>query len=314
MNLNLFPVGTALIWPFDLARLLSEKDILENGLADCVTYLHALRKKHARNERRLITSPSLPRKKRKKIQNSNRELEREIENRARDEQAFLNNLQACKANIFVATTLSSSSSNLSSVVPKPNSGSTDYSFAAGSEPTESSWNGWTNDAISPFQKQSNNPFFLDEVAPDDASGATEIDATVHRESRRPQRLLPYLEDDDVDDVALPVPPNTAQSHYLYSSLSPEAAVFEPYSTDTFLMPRLDRLSISPSSTNGGPKQSSRRRVTDAGFNRVLLSISQQSQPHLAGHGCHTWCNTTPQQSPSNDAGSWVLRRSRTASL
>lgn len=66
MNQNLYPVNNALTWPYDLARLLSEKDFLENGLANCVTYLHALRKKQARNERHLITDSSLPRKKRKK--------------------------------------------------------------------------------------------------------------------------------------------------------------------------------------------------------------------------------------------------------
>lgn len=311
MNLDLFPDGNPLTWPFDLARLLSEKDHLEGGLANCATYLHALRKKHARNERRLMASPSLPRKKRKKIQHNNRELQREIENRERDEQAFLNNLQACKANIYVATTLSCSSTTLSSTVPKHNSSSTNYSTAEESEPTESSWNGWTNEAaISPFQKRSNNPFFLEEIAPGDPSGSMHIDTTVARP------LLPY---DDDDGAALPVPPNTAQSHHLYSTLSPEAPVFQPYSTrdgykDAPLGQPFNRLSISPTSTINGLEHIARRRATDASFNKAYRQMSLHSRPDLASYGFPTWCYTTPEQSPSKDDGSWVLKRNRTISF
>jgi hypothetical protein len=105
---NFYPVNLDI----DLPRLQHEREFLENGLANCVTYLHALRKKQARNERRLSTDPSLPRKKRKKIQQNKRELEKEIKHQERDEQAFLNNLQACKTNIYVAETVSSPSASL----------------------------------------------------------------------------------------------------------------------------------------------------------------------------------------------------------
>ncbi|KAF1841281.1 uncharacterized protein K460DRAFT_348164 [Cucurbitaria berberidis CBS 394.84] len=317
MNQNLYHGGNVLIWPFDLARLLSEKEILENGLANCVTYLHALRKKQARNERRLIKNPSLPKKKRKKIQQSKRELEREIKHREQDELAFLNNLQACKANIYIAETLNNSSTTLSSAVLEQNSSSTYHSVAEGSEPTEPSWNGWTDDAaISPFQMRSNNPFFAAEIAPEDNPEDINIEPIVDKAIKRPPPLVRYTED---DGAALPVPPNTAQPQYLYSTLCPEAAAFEPClafagHTNPFPEQYLDKLSISPSSTINGMEHLQRRRVTDAGLSQIIRQLSLQPRPHLADSRCHTWCNTTPHQSPNKDTRSGVLERGRTNSL
>jgi hypothetical protein len=133
---NFYSVNQAFSSPPDLSRLRHEREILENGLANFVTYLQALRKVQVRNERRLITDLSLPRKKRKKIQQSKRELDKEIRNREQDEQAFLKNLQACKTNLYVAETVSSPSTTLSLTVPDLGSSSTQCSYPEESEPTE----------------------------------------------------------------------------------------------------------------------------------------------------------------------------------
>ena len=61
-------------WNINLARLQQEKNILEDGLAVCVTYIHALRTKQARNER-LLKDLSLARPRRKKAEYNQRQLE-----------------------------------------------------------------------------------------------------------------------------------------------------------------------------------------------------------------------------------------------
>lgn len=103
--------------PAQLHRLELEKDMLETSLASCVTYLQALRKKLARGAKRLDSDSNLPRKKKKKIQQSMRQLEKEIHYRERDEQACLNNLQACKASIYIAEIVSSPTTTVSSTLP-----------------------------------------------------------------------------------------------------------------------------------------------------------------------------------------------------
>ncbi|KAF2024559.1 hypothetical protein EK21DRAFT_104581 [Setomelanomma holmii] len=129
-----------------------EKDILEDGLANCVTYLNALRKKQARNERLLSVDPLPPRRKRKKIQQSKRELNRDIKNRERDEQAFLSSLQACNTNIYIAEGNSHTPRDVSSTAADYTSSTTQCSFDE-SEPTEISWTGFpSNTAQSQYQR------------------------------------------------------------------------------------------------------------------------------------------------------------------
>lgn len=219
---SFFSSNEASTWPVGISKLQSEKELLEDGLANCVTYLQALRKKQARTERRLVTDPSLPRKKKKKIQHSKRELEKEIKQRERDEQAFLNNLQACKANIYMAETVSLPSTAIASTIPDMASISTRCSYPGDvqTEPTEMSWNDWTDETIlSPFAKESDKPFSTDDVAPDELSEIGNIGGTI-RENLEQSLAAEHFED---VETRLGVSPNT-QTHVL---LSAEAAVFRP---------------------------------------------------------------------------------------
>ncbi|KAF1944311.1 hypothetical protein EJ02DRAFT_510230 [Clathrospora elynae] len=50
---NFYSVNEVSTSPVNLRRLQSEREVLENGLANCVFYLHRLRKKQVRTERRL---------------------------------------------------------------------------------------------------------------------------------------------------------------------------------------------------------------------------------------------------------------------
>lgn len=295
--------------PFDIARLLSEKEVLDNGLANCVTYLHALRKKQARNERRLSANPSLPRKKRKRIQQAKRNLEREIKNREQDEQAFLNNLQACRTNIYMANTISRPKVMLPSVT-EHDSSSANCSFAEQPAPSEFILNGWTDDAaVSPFQRQCNNPFFENDIAPDDCIDRTGNNAT---ENRRPRLLTKFHE---YNSAMLAVPPNTARTPFPHSILSPNAAVFEPQAVHTGQEDALGRHlqghNISPPRASKSHKHVGQRRVTDAGIEYLVPKISRLCLEEVHGH---TWCTTTPQRSPTEAAAAGERRRSRTRSL
>jgi len=224
---SFFPTNELPTWNADLSTLQSEKDILEDGLANCVTYLQVLRKKQARTERRLVTDPSLPRKKKKRFQQVKRELEKEIKHREQDEQAFLNNLQACKANIYIAETVSLPSTAISSTLPDFGSISTGCSYPRDLEsaPTETSWNGWTDESVlSPFQRESISPFFTFDVAPDEHLEARSTDGTISDDYKQP------LDAQHTRKINLiQFESSNTRTHLL---LSPEAPIFRPQSTYT----------------------------------------------------------------------------------
>ncbi|KAH7551614.1 hypothetical protein BM1_09248 [Bipolaris maydis] len=201
-----------------VSRLELEKDLLENGLANCVTYLQALRKKQARNERRLAADSSLPVRKKKKIRQSMRELEKEIQNRERDEQALLNNLQACKANIYLAETVSSPSTTVSSTIPDLASDSTLCSYPEDTEAGDGQWNGRANKrASSPFQKDCSNSSFVDDIAPNDHLGSDGFDLASTKSTFCAQYVVQT-------GATRPLPMACRSKRFVFS---PEAAVFEP---------------------------------------------------------------------------------------
>ncbi|KAI4650338.1 hypothetical protein J4E93_002694 [Alternaria ventricosa] len=224
---SFLPTNELPTWNVDLSTLQSEKEILEDGLANCVTYLQVLRKKQARTERRLVTDPSLPRKKRKRFQQAKRELEKEIKHREQDEQAFLNNLQACKANIYIAETVSLPSTAISSTLPDSGSISTGCSYPRDLEsaPTETSWNGWTDQsALSPFQRESISPFFSFDVAPDEHLQARSTDGTISDDYKQPLDAQHTRKINPIPSASSNTP-----THLL---LSPEAPIFHPQTTYT----------------------------------------------------------------------------------
>jgi hypothetical protein len=299
-NNTFFNVQPHNTWIIDLARLRNERDILENGLANCVTYLHVLRKKQARNERLLNLEPARTRKKRKKIQQNKRELDREIRNRQRDEEAFLSNLQVCKANIDVAEGYSYVPTNLSSIAADCTWSSTQWSVEEFA-PTEISWNGWMEGAItSPFDKKRSDPFSVYEFAPDELA-EPDRDTIVVEDLPRPLPVTRSTRDVDV----LPVPPNTVYRDICPSLLSPEAATFEPSSN--FVAHIDDAISPTPNTIDSHDT----RRCTEAGICRSLQQLSLDNAQYARNH---TWCQTTPQRTPTKDFAGGAMQKSRTSSL
>lgn len=310
-----YPVNELLSCSFELSRLEYEKEVLENGLANCVTYLQALRKKQARNDRRLVADPSLPRKKRKQIQQSKRELEKEIKNRERDEQAFLNNLQACKANIYVAETASSPSTTVSSTILDLTSNSTRCSYPDESEPTELSWNGWVEKTtLSPFHKKSNNPFFVDDIASDDHADVGSV-YLGNEEDVDPSRS----EGQNVGNTETAPRRNDARTQF---ALSPEAEAFEPQAVykgqEGELSQELAKLHLSSSWAVTQLRRMAlevmeKRRLTDAG---IVQARRQSSLERIVEEaGSQDWINATPQQRKPNMETEIVRsKRSRTNSL
>lgn len=216
--------------PYDLSRLHLEKNILSKGLADCVTYLKALREKQSKCVRHLSEQTSLPQKKKKRLQQTKRHLESEIKNRQLAEQAFLNNLQACETNIYLANLKAYTLSNASWQTSGSTSASTLYAPTlcsnSGSEATDLTWEGWTDEAVlSPFQKKSSIPFSLEDVAPDMCREDLRRDSAIAKDVKRP----PPIGRDAMElSTLIPAPPNTAYSQYSCSSfLSPAAPVFKP---------------------------------------------------------------------------------------
>jgi hypothetical protein len=131
--------------PFEMNRMLREKEVLERGLADCVISLQALKKKQARNERRLGKVGTLSRKKQKHLQQIKRDLARDIRNRERDEQAFLFNLQACKVSIQACNTrmgYDAAPSPWIDTALTPSLCTPTLYSSSGTETTESSWYSW----------------------------------------------------------------------------------------------------------------------------------------------------------------------------
>ncbi|EUC45428.1 hypothetical protein COCMIDRAFT_5340 [Bipolaris oryzae ATCC 44560] len=216
-----FPIEDTFPYSVQVSRLELEKDLLENGLANCVTYLQALRKKQSRNERRLAADSSLPVRKKKKIRQSMRHLEKEIQNRERDEQAFLNNLQACKANIYLAETVSSPSTTVSSTIPDLASVSTLCSYPEEPEARDGQWNGWVDKmASSLFQKDCSNSTSIDDIAPDDHLGADGSDLAIIKSTVCAQYVAQT-------GATWLLPMTCTSKQFVFS---PEAALFEPQNT------------------------------------------------------------------------------------
>jgi hypothetical protein len=282
-------------WNVDFSRLRHETELLETGLGNCVTYLHALRKKYARNERLLNLDPLPPRKKRKKIQQSQRELARDIKNRERDEQAFLNNLRACKANMYIAGGLPYATTDMSSTGADYASSTTQCS-AGDSEPAGISWKGWTEDAnVSPFTKHHVHAEFTKEIAPDECHETLGNDVVVR---------APPLQPSGTADVVLS--PRAA--------LKPDATVFEPTVPPTrgvsHAERRIDKLNdLSWLDTKASAAKSVRTsKVVEICESMQDLSIT--TNPDSQRKGSQTWCDTSPQQTPRSP----TVRRTRTNSL
>jgi hypothetical protein len=279
-NRPMFNVDPGTAWTVDSARLRHEKDILENGLADCVTYLHALRKKQARLERLLGSGVILTRKKRKQMLQRKYELDREIKNRQRDENAFLNNLQTCKINIHLAEGLTYAFTGPPSAVTDYISGTTQFSCEA-SASTEMSWNGWTEDTVvSPFEKTHSKKSFSHELAPDEL--------------------------EDLPTTA--VPPNPIQSQRIQFPLSPGATIFKPSIGPA---ERGDKPRVSLSHTFGSRSVMPAKRYTEAEISNSLqgLSLDKTRPTHQVRN--HTRCRTTSQRSLQV---SGVMRRTKTNPL
>ncbi|KAF1362654.1 hypothetical protein EJ07DRAFT_174186 [Lizonia empirigonia] len=303
--------------PYNLIRPQYEEAVLSKGLADCVTYLKALREKQARIGHQLNVDSAASQKKRKKMQQIKRHLTNEIKNRERDEDAFLNNLQACKANIFLANMKAYHTATASFHAPgldyTPSLHTPTLCSYAESETTDLTWDGWTDEAaVSPFQKYGGNAFFTDDVAPDAYPVELRRDSALSKDAKC---FLPLSRDRMDMSNLLPVPPNTAQSHFMLSTvLSPAAAVFEPTpdAADHLGERRgkgFNRLSIS--SPMVSCVQVLRSRCSSTGDIRPILprfSTDVRADPKsLPGH---TW---SPQSKSQKETGV-QMNRPRSLSL
>ncbi|KAF3043995.1 hypothetical protein E8E12_005250 [Didymella heteroderae] len=307
---------------YTLNRLYHEKSILSKGLADCVTYLRALREKQAKCIRQLDVQPSLPQKKRKRLQQTKRHLDNEIKNRALAEQAYLINLQACETNLYLANMKAYELSTTTVHAQESTSTLTVYTPTlcsnSESEATDLTWDGWTDEVVvSPFQKKSSNPFVVDDLAPDAYAEGLRRDSAITRDMKRPSLLC--REAVELSN-SLPVPPNTTHSQYRRSSfLSPAAPVLRPtYSSvvqqSTHSRISIKKLSISSSAAASTIELLQKRRFSTAEIVPIMerFNIVAQSPPHhLPGH--QTWGHTAPQTYPQKDARP-PMSRQRTNSL
>lgn len=296
-------------WSSNLSRFGYEKEILENELANCVIYLHSLRKRQARNERVLGATPPPTRKRRKKIQQTQRELEKEIKNKQREEAALLNNLQACRTNIYIAEGLPCTLTDDFSTVPDLTPCNTQHSCAE-SEATETSWNGWAEDAVvSPFEKRSSHPFFVHEVAPDEQVENPLNDCMpVGKTARGPPPLLDSLRFND----DLPVPPNTAQIFHVHSLLSPVAEEFHPQTVHN--ASGYDCCGVhngSLCSADTALLNPSLRRITDAALQRNFRDFAIAAPAAPREDTSETWRDDTPvdnSRSRENSNDGQIKRR------
>jgi hypothetical protein len=289
----------------DILRLRHESGVLENGLADCVTYLHALRRKHARNERQLNIDPLPPRKKRKKIRQSNRELSKEIKNRERDEQAFLNNLRACKANLSMAEGISYTPTEFSSTAAECASSNTQNSFE-GPGAAEFDWKGWADSLeTSPFGQQCSPMVITKEIAPDEFVHEPENGIIAVRDVERPS-----LRRSATTDVLT--------STRCQSSLSPVATVFAPTIDEgSYIVPpaprHVDKLNdLSWLDTKMSEAVPARSKQAD--ISTAMLYLAIQPRPEPRRRGSETCRNTSPQQSPCGGTASMSVGRDRTNSF
>ncbi|KAF3044914.1 hypothetical protein E8E11_004789 [Didymella keratinophila] len=308
--------------PYDLNRLYQEKNILSKGLADCVTYLKALHEKQAKCVCQLNVQPSLPQKKRKRLQQTKRHLDNEIKNRSLAEQAYLNNIQACETNIYLANIkayeLSATAIHAQDSMSTPTLYTPTLCSNSGSEATDLTWDGWTDEAaVSPFRKKSSHPFVFGDLALDAYTEVIRRDSAVAKDVKRP----PSLCRDAVElSNSLPVPPNTAHSQYRrLSFLSPAAPEFKPtYSPvvqqDSHPQTSIKRLSISSAAAASTIDLLQKRRFSIAEIIPMMdrFNIVAQSPPqHLPGD--QTWSHTAPQTCPPKAARP-PMNRQRTNSL
>ncbi|KAH7061932.1 hypothetical protein BKA63DRAFT_527093 [Paraphoma chrysanthemicola] len=306
MTQDLSHVDPYNIWTVKAARLRHEKTILEIGLANCVTYLNALRKRQARNERLLSADPLPPRKKRKKIQQSRRELDREIRNRQRDEQAFLNNLQACNANIYIAESSPFTLAAFSPALVDYTSSTTQCSIE-GSEPTEISWTGWTDDVVlSPFEKRRCNPFFTADVAPDELVDS-ECDVIAIRDLERPFPHMQEVKDNNV----LPGGPQPSRLQHGGSLLDAAAVAFQPTSKAAF---HDSNNTAGQTGSSHDLQAASARRATAATICEKLQQLSIQSPPDNIQSAYDTLPSMSGRRCPILKGNASTNGRSRTKSL
>jgi hypothetical protein len=280
--------------PFEVDRVHREKQVLEQGLTDCAVYLKALRKKQARNERQLGNVAALSRRKQKQLQQTKRDLARDIKNRERNEQAFLFNLQACKERIHACNTLMgydiAPSAWLDSTSTPTVCTPTLYSSCS-TEATENSWNDGTD--ISPFRTVSSIAFYPEQNgAPKWYYRAKHDSATGHDIEKSVQWFQ------STTDLMLlpPAPTDTAGVQFLHSELDPRADVFEPGFTYSHAS------EIDGDCANGRNDMSATacdatlrgRRLTDAGFD--TLPARAEVQPSTVS----TSSSTTTQDVRTKD--------------
>lgn len=215
----------ALYWIPGLQRLILEREVLENNLADCVTYLQVLRKKQGRLEHRLATDASTTHKSQKKKQQSNRRLKKDIAIREQEQSVLLNNLQVCKAKIYAAETISSTPRAITTEIPFFTPGWTSSNARESLMPTEINWHGWAEDAAtSAFTIPRNDMFMGNEIPPNGYFGEQSITEALDTDTTS---LCPLQKGINGLEISVPVSRDASTSGVLASILSPKAKIFKP---------------------------------------------------------------------------------------
>ncbi len=229
---NLHSTDSHTSWPLVIARLLSEREHLENGLAHSVTYLHTLCKRQGRNERRLQSESTMSRRKKKNTQQNNYKLKFEIRNCEQDEQAYLTNLQVCEANLYMAQLLfhplmsphprygTYASTHLSYCSLDHQCHPTYRSVGSSSESTRHRVHSHSDHCIiSPISTNGTQAFSEEKARSDSYFSGFNSLTTAGRDPSRSFPLAPWVEDCNSGFL---LPPNTAESSFPTPSPCSEA--------------------------------------------------------------------------------------------
>ncbi|KAJ4301692.1 hypothetical protein N0V90_003785 [Kalmusia sp. IMI 367209] len=252
------------IWLSKLNSLHGQKGYLEELLSKTATTLNALRDRQTRNERALSTLP-IPRSKRKKIQQNRWKTGKTIQTCENEERVILDCLQVCTRNIHT----------LEAIIHQretPHVTAKYYSSNsyADSDANSFDWHGWTDDApISPFKKERRCSLLMDEIAPE-----ASFDGIVSgRSTARRSPLLRPQSNHAPASTFFSAPLNTAYTRYSRSTLSPEAAEFEPSVKHNPLVRQsireMDKLSISGLLASKRMQSIQKRSCSDVAINHSV---------------------------------------------
>lgn len=285
-------------WMTTLTCLRNQKGYLEDVLSKTSTTLNALRDRQTRNERALSTNPT-PRSRKKKILQNRWRTDKTIKTCENEERVVLDCLHVCQNNISTLESIIHPT-DTSSIAAENTSSPYQSYWDTNPTSTDFDWNGWADDGgISPFQRACQRPMSRDGISPEAGleNAALGVPVTTGKRLRRlPPRSRPPLQ---ASDMVPPPPPNTAYTQF-HSTLSPEAACFEPsvmHNAPHVVeqgRKELDKLSISGLLASKRVQKiqlEQKRRFSDAAIGHMFRRLSEnpRTRPSVErGRQHSTW--------------------------